>query len=83
LATELAGLLTRIDACKDLKDAEQSVPGLVNSAGIRETEQRWLAYRAAFVALALAAHPNTTAGIWLAWLIQPRVSQLHELATGC
>jgi len=83
LASELARLLARIAACKDLKQTEQSLPGLVNSTGIRETEQRWLAYRAAFVALALEAHPNTSAEIWISWLTQPRLSQLKELATGC
>jgi len=83
LASELAQLLARIAACKDLKQSAQSLPGLINGTGIRETEQRWLAYRAAFVALALEAHPDTSAEIWIAWLTQPRLSQLKELATGC
>jgi hypothetical protein len=44
---------------------------------------KWLAYRKAFVALALAQHKNSDANLWLAWLAAPRLAQLKELASGC
>lgn len=83
VAAELASVLSSIANCKDLRDAEQGMPGLVTRAGIKETQRRWLEYRDAFVALALKLRPATRAEAWQAFLGRTRLAQLKELAAGC
>ena len=56
---------------------------MVGRAGIAETQQRWSAYRQAFVQLALKLHPSIPAEVWAVWVARPRVEQLSELAEGC
>lgn len=83
LEKQLAEQLARIEACRDLAELERLVPGSITRAGVRKTQSSYIAYRAAFVNLALAAHPGTARGPWLAWLDQRRLAQLRELGGGC
>ena len=83
LEKQLSEWATRIASCKIMAKSERLVPGLITRAGIRETQQRWLAYRAAFVALAMKVKPQSPADAWRAWLTEPRLKQLQELGEGC
>jgi hypothetical protein len=83
LEKQLAQLLSRIDSCRDLAELERLVPGAVTRAGIRKTQSSYVAYRGAFVSLALAVHPGSERGAWQAWLDQRRLAQLQELGGGC
>jgi hypothetical protein len=71
LETELAQC---VDACKPNPDMEQH--GFPTCAGLRKTERAWLTYRAAFVALAIDARPDSHEERWFAWLTQQRLTQV-------
>ena len=83
LDAEVNELLARAATCAGLDKGKQPLPGLINSSGIKETQQSWRAYRKAFVSLALKLHAGSTAEAWSAWLTQPRLVQLRELIAGC
>ncbi len=53
--------------------------GTVTKDGVRATQQAWLAYRDAWVALGAARYPAVPAHVWKALLTQRRIEQLAEL----
>jgi len=80
---KLTAQLARIASCKYLADTEALVPGAVTRAGIKKTQALWLAYRAAFVALAQKLRPDVERAAWQAFIGQKRILQLAEQADGC
>lgn len=52
--------------------------GTVTKEGIRITQQAWLTYRDAWVALGAARYPNVAPHAWKALLTQRRIEQLAE-----
>jgi len=79
---DISATLARIARCKHLA-AMEPMAGAITRAGIRRTQARWLAYREAFIALALKLHPDQKREAFEIWLDQVRLRQLTELASGC
>ena len=80
---QLSAWTKRISTCKYMAQSELGMPGFITRAGIRETQRAWLAYREAFVALAMKAKPKSSADAWRAWLTEARLKQLQELGASC
>ncbi|HYP87208.1 MAG TPA: hypothetical protein VEQ59_03630 [Polyangiaceae bacterium] len=80
---KLAAQLARIASCKNLADLEAIAPGVTTRAGIKKTHALWVAYRAAFVALAQKVRPDVERAAWHAFVTEKRTLQLAELADGC
>ncbi|GAB2852721.1 DUF1311 domain-containing protein [Pseudoduganella ginsengisoli] len=53
--------------------------GTITKDGVRTTQQAWLAFRDAWVALGAARYPNVAPHAWKALLTQRRIEQLQEL----
>jgi hypothetical protein len=82
LYAELAALMKRVASCKTLTE-KKAMYGFITSAGIRETQDGWLPYRRAFIALAVKVRPETQSEAWQAWLDAERLRLVRELASGC
>jgi len=78
LNRELALRLGRLNGCKSTASMERLVPGSPSRAGMRETQSAWVAYRRAFVDLAMKTRPDSKRDAWLAWLTKERLSQLGD-----
>jgi hypothetical protein len=53
--------------------------GTATVAGVRDTEQLWLAYRDAWVKFGKIKYPSVTAETWQTWLDQERLAMLEKL----
>jgi hypothetical protein len=53
--------------------------GTATVAGVRQTEQLWIAYRDAWVKFGKIKYPRVTAGSWQTWLDQDRLAMLQKL----
>lgn len=52
---------------------------LLRPQGIRKTQRKWLAYRAAWVSFGAARYPEVDARAWETWVTLARTEQLKEL----
>jgi len=52
----------------------------IKTAGVRDTQRKWLGYRDSWVAFAALRYPRTPADAWRAWLTHERTKMLKQLS---